>query len=184
MLLNWYARPNCARQPLASTVSVRRVAVATQMSLAAVCLPPVYPKGGAAYNGSGYSPKMSFSHDARLAAANATLSGTTCQIRLYPLWLCPPKTHWVQTCPMVLQNKNLQRFVCRNVLSREIVYIYIPPPPTPLLKNYIYIYTYPPPHNIIGPQGVFREGGEVYFETPRGRSFMPPPLFYTPHMHP
>ena len=40
----------------------------------------------------------------------------------------------------------------------------------------------PPPTPISGHEAFFREGGGgVYFEAPRGRNFIRPPLLYTPH---
>ena len=41
----------------------------------------------------------------------------------------------------------------------------------------------PPPSPHVWPEGIFegRGGGGVYFEAPHGRSFIHPPLLYTPH---
>ena len=44
------------------------------------------------------------------------------------------------------------------------------------------LYTPPPPLPHFWPEGIFqgRGGGVVYFEAPRGRNFIRPPLLYTP----
>ena len=77
-------------------------------------------------------------------------------------------------------------------------FIYAPPPPPfltcevllfgtfpspflALLQGEI-IYAPPPPPPHFGQKTFLRErGGGAYFEAPRGRNFIPPPLLYTPH---
>ena len=51
-----------------------------------------------------------------------------------------------------------------------------------LLPSREKLYT-PPPSPHFWPKSIFqgRGGGGVYFEAPRGRNFIRPPLLYTPH---